>query len=373
LQKLPKSATADRAQTKRLPAKTKWGTLSARSVETRLGGLLRKKSNAVTSCVQIVGGGPAGASAALAVLREGAPAHVFEKSKFPRHKVCGEFLSPDILRLLDNFGLMDDFEALRPAPVRRAALYVGRREKNFLLPERAWGLSRAAFDHFLLRAAEGRGAVVTQATVTSFDKPAVVARGRHFTSTASERGQRLFGFKAHFRADSSDTVELYFFNSCYVGLNIVENGVTNVCGIAPEHLLARFNFEHDELLRFYEPLRARLRNAERVMPWLSTGPLRFENRFHAEPEECTYTAGDALSFVDPFTGSGLLAAIKTGTLAGQFAAREQPVQDYLNSVRAALERPFAIAGIFRWAITSGWGERLAPLLPGAAMFRWTRP
>jgi hypothetical protein len=69
----------------------------------------------------------------------------------------------------------------------------------------------------------------------------------------------------------------------------------------------------------------------------------------------------------------LLAALKTGTLAGQFAAREEPVKEYLESAHAALARPFAIAGIFRWAITSGWAERLAPLLPGAAMFRWTRP
>lgn len=323
--------------------------------------------------IQIVGGGPAGASAALAALREGVSVHVFEKSRFPRHKVCGEFLSPGILRVLGDFGLTGAFDALGPAPVKRAMLCFGRREKNFRLPEIAWGLSRAAFDHLLLRAAEERGAVVTHSTPTSFDKPVVVARGRHFASTASDRGQRLFGFKAHFRADAGDAVELYFFNGCYVGLNAVEDGLTNVCGIAPERLLARFGFEHDELLQSCEPLRARLQGAERIMPWLSTGPLRFENRFRVDPEPGVYAAGDALSFVDPFTGSGLLAALKTGTMAGRFAARERPVQEYMESVRAVLERPFAIAGIFRWAVTSGWAERIAPLLPGAAMFRWTRP
>ena len=50
--------------------------------------------------VHVVGGGPAGVMAAFAAMREGAPARIFEKSAFPRHKVCGEFLSPAILPLL---------------------------------------------------------------------------------------------------------------------------------------------------------------------------------------------------------------------------------------------------------------------------------
>src|ERR1017187_6018543 len=43
--------------------------------------------------VHVVGGGPAGVMAAFAAMREGAPVRIFEKSAFPRHKVCGEFLS----------------------------------------------------------------------------------------------------------------------------------------------------------------------------------------------------------------------------------------------------------------------------------------
>ena len=50
--------------------------------------------------VHVVGGGPAGAMAAFAAMREGAGVRIFEKSAFPRHKVCGEFLSPPILPLL---------------------------------------------------------------------------------------------------------------------------------------------------------------------------------------------------------------------------------------------------------------------------------
>src|ERR1035437_10820151 len=47
--------------------------------------------------VHVVGGGPAGVMAAFAAMREGAGVRIFEKFAFPRHKVCGEFLSPAIL------------------------------------------------------------------------------------------------------------------------------------------------------------------------------------------------------------------------------------------------------------------------------------
>ena len=54
--------------------------------------------------VHVVGGGPAGVMAAFAAMRGGVPVQIFEKSAFPRHKVCGEFLSPAILPLLRRAG-----------------------------------------------------------------------------------------------------------------------------------------------------------------------------------------------------------------------------------------------------------------------------
>ena len=64
--------------------------------------------------VHVVGGGPAGVMAAFAAMREGAGVRIFEKSAFPRHKVCGEFLSPAIL-------------PLRPPRLFRTAQPTGRR------------------------------------------------------------------------------------------------------------------------------------------------------------------------------------------------------------------------------------------------------
>jgi flavin-dependent dehydrogenase len=52
----------------------------------------------MTARIHILGGGPAGSAAALAALRQGARngVRVIEKSRLPRHKVCGEFFSPEI-------------------------------------------------------------------------------------------------------------------------------------------------------------------------------------------------------------------------------------------------------------------------------------
>ena len=77
--------------------------------------------------VQVVGGGPAGAMAAFAAMREGAPVRIFEKSAFPRHKVCGEFLSPAILPLLRRAGCEAGFLQLRPAVLSAMRLHFGTR------------------------------------------------------------------------------------------------------------------------------------------------------------------------------------------------------------------------------------------------------
>ena len=70
-------------------------------------------------------------------------------------------------------------------------------------------------------------------------QPNVITTGR---SSQSRRGGRLFGFKAHFDGPADDAVELYFAGSMYVGVNCVEDGFTNVCGLAPEEHLRRCRF-----------------------------------------------------------------------------------------------------------------------------------
>jgi flavin-dependent dehydrogenase len=318
-------------------------------------------------CINILGGGPAGSAAALAALREGGSARVIEKSRLPRHKVCGEFFSPEIEPELERLGAWDAFRAAGPARVLRTVLHFGARRKSSRLPTPAYGLSRYTFDVMLLDLARAAGAeVVSEAGEES---PLIVATGRHATATA--RGRRLFGFKAHFEGPVDDAVELFFFERCYVGVTTIEAGRTNVCGLAPESFLSRFGFEYDEIVMQCPALSDRLKPLRRVTPWFSTGPLQYGQAF--EHAGSAYPAGDALSFVDPFTGSGLLAAVRSGAMAGKAAAVGQPVAQYLRECRASLRQPFQVAGVLRRALEGGWAEKLAPLAPARLLFALTRP
>ena len=317
--------------------------------------------------VAIIGGGPAGSAAALAAIGEGAACSIAEKSKFPRHKVCGEFFSPEIEAELCALGAWDAFRGAEPAAIRRMKLCFGTREKVARLPEVAWGLSRYAFDYLMLERVHRLKPVPP---VRDRLQPVtnVIACGRRVEATA--RGRRLFGFKAHFEGPADDAVELYFFGGCYVGVAPVENGVTNVCGLGPEDFLRRFDFDFDAVVRESAALGERLRPLERKFAWLSTGPLEYGQRFG---DSQNYLAGDALSFVDPFTGSGLVTAVKTGALAGMAAARGEAPAVHIARCRKALRRPFEVSGVFRRAIGSGWAEKLVGFVPGGVLFAMTRP
>jgi len=323
----------------------------------------------VTERINILGGGPAGSAAALAALRHrtrDTGIRVIEKSRLPRHKVCGEFFSPEIGPELARLGAWDSFLAAGPARVVRTVLHFGTRQKSSRLPEPAFGLSRYEFDRMLLDEARKAGAEVSSEEP---GQPLIVATGRR--AEAARRGQRLFGFKAHFEGPVDDAVELFFFERCYVGVTAIEAGRTNVCGLAPESFLSRFGFEYDDIVQQCPALSGRLEPLRRVTQWFSTGPLQYGQAFTYDGQG--YPAGDALSFVDPFTGSGLLAAVRSGAMAGRAAAIGQPVADYLRECRTSLRQPFQVAGVFRRALEGGWAERLAPLAPGRLLFALTRP
>lgn len=279
--------------------------------------------------------------------------------------MCGEFLSPEIAEELEGLGAWDAFLEAGPARIRRMKLHFARRERSSLLPEPAWGLSRFTFDALLVKQAEQMGALMRREATGSEN---VIACGRSLSR--SRRGSRLFGFKAHFDGPADDAVELFFFNRCYVGVNAIEGGGTNICGLGPEDFLSGFDFDFDEVVRGSPALAARLGPLRRSMKWLSTGPLEYGQAFSGEG---TYRAGDALSFVDPFTGSGLTAAVKTGRLAGTAAANGDSPAEYLAQCRSALKKPFEIAGIFRKAVNNGWADMLSGLVPGRILFALTRP
>jgi flavin-dependent dehydrogenase len=334
--------------------------------------------------VLILGAGPAGSAAAIAALAESVPVSILEKSLHRRHKVCGEFISPEACGILAELGVWEQFLRLEPTRIRDCVLHFGRLTKKWTMPEYGYGLSRYELDGLLLQRAAALGATVSNQVVPngSFgdhswaDAPEaagklgiVLATGRR---AAAAPGKRLFGFKAHFEGPADDAVELFFFSGGYVGVSCVEHGITNVCGIAPESALHACGFRLDEFVLRSEALAERLRPLSRKFKWLTVGPLVYSSNLRSWVDPITYPAGDALGFVDPFTGSGILNALLTGWLSGSAAAQGLSSQGYVARCGALLAKPYRTSALFRGLLDAGCAQHLAALIPGSWLFRLTR-
>ena len=325
--------------------------------------------------IRIVGAGPAGAAAAISAISESAAVRISERSRSPRHKVCGEFISPEACQVLDDLGVWADFVRLGPARIRRCILHFGAQVKEWALSEPAYGLSRLELDRLLLERARVLGATVARGESFPHNADAaganlILACGRKSTPA---RQSRLFGFKAHFAGPADDAVELFFTPFGYIGVSAVEGNLTNVCGIAREDILRRHGFRIDEFVLGAGPMAERLRPLSRQMPWLTVGPLRFSGIDDAAGGPHIYPAGDALGFVDPFTGSGILNALITGRMAGLFAARQIASEAYVAGCRTLLHRPFVVSAIFRAVLRWECVSHLASFVPGNWIYHLTRP
>jgi menaquinone-9 beta-reductase len=317
---------------------------------------------------EIIGASLAGCVAALDLLAAGQGVRLYEKSRFPRHKVCGEFLDGQVRSVLARHGLETAVDAHEPAAITHAALIWGERRKSFLLPRPAIGISRYVLDELLLRACMDRGAELVQSAGTP-SAASIVAHGR---KPKSQRGQRFFGYKAHFHGppnEANSTVELYFQGLGYTGVNGIERGRTNVCGLALEEDLKACGFDGDAWVQSQAALRQRIQGMERQMDWLFTGPL-----FYGPVEDTVgYPCGDALSFVDPFTGSGMLCAFVTGQIAAQSILAGRSPEEHLAACRSVLLPAFRWSSLFRESLQWPVTPYLAGLLPGGLLYGRTRP
>src|SRR5438132_11860627 len=82
----------------------------------------------------VIGGGRAGATAAILLARAGWSVLVLERKVFPRRKVCGEYLSATSLPLLEHLGLAQAFDRQAGPAVSRVGLFAGKSVLSADLP-----------------------------------------------------------------------------------------------------------------------------------------------------------------------------------------------------------------------------------------------
>jgi flavin-dependent dehydrogenase len=329
--------------------------------------------------VIIAGGGPAGASAAIHLATRGARVLLVEQKTFPRPKLCGEFISPECSLHFERLQVAGAMSAAKPSPLT-ATVFYSPAGRNVRVPSSwfetsavALGLSRAEMDERLLRRAAEAGADVCEdshATNLTVEQQAVCGLTvRHNTRETAYRAAVLIdatgrnraltrkleplrvrherrpmvAFKAHFENTQIEpgASEIYFYHRGYGGLSSIENGLSNLCFIASARDVRASGADADRVMRavVWRNQRAAftLAPARLNSPWLAVSLAGF-GRGSLAPVNGLLAIGDAASFIDPFTGSGMLMALESGQLAADtitdFLDRPADIRD-LDELRTA--------------------------------------
>ena len=247
----------------------------------------------------IVGGGPAGSSAAISLAAQGARVVLLEARAYPHDKLCGEFLSPECIPLLQSLGVMPALRNLGPAAIETTEITApGGAAWQSALPGQAWGLTRRALDHALARQAQAAGAelracaavtaisgslaegfslhiaggwpVAARLVIAAHGKRAALDRalGRRFL----RRPQPYLALKAHFSGPPLPRrIELHGFPGGYCGMSEIESSAgaraANVCLLVHEAVFQRATRgAPDRLAAFVEWL---MKQNPRLGAWLS--------------------------------------------------------------------------------------------------------
>src|SRR5581483_11427346 len=323
----------------------------------------------------VIGSGPAGSSAAITAARSGACVLLLERGRFPRHKVCGEFVSAESLELLSWLLESTGEDLLKRAPrfaqfrlfcdglilsseLDPAAASISR----FDLDAELWNAARNsgvdAREQVSVQAITGNGPFTVSTTADTFESRAVInASGRWSNLTADaqlgvKRRQKWLGVKAHFAEEQpSSTVDLYLFNGGYCGAQNVplsESGVgnrINVCAMVRADVASSLS----EVFTQNPSLRERSRRWRQLTETVTTSPLIFR-----EPRPVNgniLLAGDSAGFVDPFAGDGISLALRSGRLCFEalkpFLANKISLADAARSYRDRYARE--LLPIFRTA------------------------
>ncbi len=306
------------------------------------------KSNATD--IIIIGGGLAGLVSAIHLSKAGLAVRLIEKNEYPKHKVCGEYVSNEVLPYLQQLGA--DPMTTGAKKINRFLLSTTRgKTVETKLPLGGFGVSRYTLDHFLLQKAVQNGCAVLQDIVTEVHfendmfrvqtkdgneltaKIVIGAFGKR--SNMDVKLERDFiknrspfvAVKTHLEGNfPEDLVALHNFKGGYCGISMVENGNLNACYIADYKSFQQYKnvdaFREEVLYRNLH-LRSFFENSVPVFEQpLSISQVSFSNK--TTIEDHMLMCGDAAGMIHPLCGNGMAMAIHSAKIASEL------IIDYFN-------------------------------------------
>lgn len=336
----------------------------------------------------VIGGGPAGAMAAIKLAEAGRQVTLIEREAGPHHKVCGEFLSREAIHYLHGISVFP--AGLGAMPIRFVRLCSRSRLAESALPFHALSLSRRLLDTAMLsRAAAAacrvqRGAAVDRLTahrtgwlahLTTGEciaaRTVFLGNGKHDLrgwSRACGAQNDLVGFKLHWRLDPvqtaalRDSIELFLFSGGYGGLSLVEHGAANLCFVVRRSKLRQEGGWPAILAAICAEnrlLRQRLGGAEALEARphaISPIPYGFLNA-----RTCgLWRIGDQAAVIPSFTGDGISIALHSASLAADMCLRGRSADEYMRTLRSQLHGSMRLATWLSRVMVTAPGRSIAP-------------
>ncbi|MCD0467219.1 NAD(P)/FAD-dependent oxidoreductase [Flavobacterium sp. ENC] len=344
----------------------------------------------INTDVLIIGGGLAGLASAIHLSAQGLQVTLVEKSGYPRHKVCGEYISNEILPYLQWLGA--DVSVLQPTRISKFEFTTqDGKTATATLPLGGFGVSRYALDHFLYEKAKANGCKIIEETVTAIafqDDIFRVSTSTQVLSAAivlgaygkrSNMDQVLsrdfihkksswLAVKGHYSGNfPDDLVALHNFSGGYCGVSKVENNTINICYLADYATFKKYknieDYQRNVLYKNWQ-LKAVFENSHLLFEKpITISQISFDRKQPVENH--ILMIGDTAGLIHPLCGNGMAMALHSAKIAAELVlefhagtiSRERLEKTYTQKWNMNFGRRLSmgrvLAGILRHKKTAG--------------------